>query len=84
MDIVKAFNSNDLHTEIIIKGTVNDPLFRASGQYDAQGNLVRVHACKYDCIRTLKMSDKTLFKALSKNVEYNGFYFKPIGEKLKC
>jgi prophage antirepressor-like protein len=30
MDIVKAFNSNDLHTEIIIKGTVTDPLFRAS------------------------------------------------------
>ena len=39
------------------------------GQYDAQGNLVRVHACKYDCIRTLKISDKTLAKALSKNVE---------------
>jgi len=54
------------------------------GQYDAQGKLVRVHACKYDCIRTLKMSDKTLAKALSKNVEYNGFYFKEIGEKLKC
>jgi ribosomal 50S subunit-associated protein YjgA (DUF615 family) len=53
------------------------------GQYDAQGNLVRVHACKYDCIRTLKISDKTLFKALSKNIEYNGFYFKEIGEKLK-
>jgi prophage antirepressor-like protein len=30
MDIVKAFNTNDLHTEIIIKGTVTDPLFRAS------------------------------------------------------
>jgi prophage antirepressor-like protein len=30
MDIVKAFNSNDLHTEIIIKGTIDDPLFRAS------------------------------------------------------
>lgn len=30
MDIVKAFNANDLHTEIVIKGTVNDPLFRAS------------------------------------------------------
>jgi prophage antirepressor-like protein len=54
------------------------------GQYDAQGKLVRVHACKYDCIRTLKISDKTLFKALSKNIEYNGFYFKEIGEKLKC
>ena len=54
------------------------------GQYDAQGNLVRVHACKYDCIRTLKMSDKTLAKSLSKNISYNGFYFKEIGEKLKC
>ena len=30
MDIVKAFNTNDLHTDIVIKGTVNDPLFRAS------------------------------------------------------
>ena len=54
------------------------------GQYDAQGKLVRVHSCKYDCIRTLKISDKTLAKALSKNIEYNGFYFKEIGEKLKC
>ena len=54
------------------------------GQYDAQGKIVRVHACKYDCIRTLKISDKTLAKALSKNIEYNGFYFKEIGEKLKC
>ena len=30
MDIVKAFNTNDLHTEIVIKGTLDDPLFRAS------------------------------------------------------
>jgi hypothetical protein len=30
MDIVKAFNENDLHTEIVIKGTKDDPLFRAS------------------------------------------------------
>jgi prophage antirepressor-like protein len=30
MDIVKAFNSNNLHTEITIKGTEDDPLFRAS------------------------------------------------------
>ena len=54
------------------------------GQYDAQGNLVQVHACKYDCIRTLKISDKTLAKALLKKIDYNGFYFKEIGEKLKC
>ena len=30
MDIIKAFNANDLHTEIVIKGTLDDPLFRAS------------------------------------------------------
>jgi len=54
------------------------------GQYDAQHNLVRSHICKYDCIRTLKISDKTLAKALLKNICYNGFYFKEIGEKLKC
>ena len=30
MEIIKAFNSNQLHTNITIKGTHNDPLFRAS------------------------------------------------------
>ena len=30
MDIIKAFNANDLHTEIVIKGTMAEPLFRAS------------------------------------------------------
>ena len=30
MEIVKAFNSNQLHTDIIIKGTHMEPLFRAS------------------------------------------------------
>ena len=30
MEIVKAFNSNTLHTEIVIKGTHDNPLFRAS------------------------------------------------------
>ena len=30
MDAVKAFNSNQLHTEIVIKGTYDEPLFRAS------------------------------------------------------
>ncbi len=30
MEIVRAFNNNNLHTEIIIKGTYEEPLFRAS------------------------------------------------------
>jgi hypothetical protein len=32
--------------------------------------------------KKLKMSDKTLAKALSKNIPYNGFYFKELGSKL--
>ena len=30
MEVVKAFNDNNLHTEIIIKGSYQDPLFRAN------------------------------------------------------
>ena len=30
MEVVKAFNSNELHTEITIKGTFEEPLFRAN------------------------------------------------------
>jgi prophage antirepressor-like protein len=30
MEIVKAFNSNELHTDIVIKGTFEEPLFRSS------------------------------------------------------
>jgi len=29
MDIIKAFNSNDMQCDIVIKGTYNEPLFRA-------------------------------------------------------
>ena len=30
MEIVKAFSDNQMHTDIVIKGTYSDPLFRAS------------------------------------------------------
>jgi len=54
------------------------------GQYDLDNNLVNEFACKYDCIRELKMSDKTLAKALDKNIPYNSYLYKSIGSKLKC
>jgi hypothetical protein len=53
------------------------------GQYDLNNNLVKEFACKYDCIKILKMSDKTLAKALDKEIPYNGFYYKMLGSKLK-
>ena len=53
------------------------------GQYDASNVLIRECICKYDCIKQLQMSDKTLTKALTKGTTYNGYYFKDIGSKLK-
>ena len=53
------------------------------GQYDANNNLIREFVCKYDCIKQLQMSDKTLAKTLTKNTPYNGSYFKELGTKLK-
>lgn len=53
------------------------------GQYDENGVLIREFVCKYDCITIQKMSDKTLFKCLDKNILYNGFYYRKIGSKIK-
>ena len=53
------------------------------GQYDSTGNLIKEFVCKYDCIKKLQISDKTLSKALDKNIMYNNAYFKNIGTKLQ-
>jgi len=52
------------------------------GQYDENNNLLSEFICKYDCIKELKISDKTLNKALKNNVMYNNHYYKELGEKL--
>jgi len=54
------------------------------GVYNNENQLQQEYSCKYDVIKQLKMSDKTLTKALDKNVLYNDKYFKRIGSKLKC
>ena len=53
------------------------------GQFDNQNNLTKEFICKYDCIRQLKISDKTLAKALDKNIPYNGYYYKILPAKIK-
>jgi hypothetical protein len=53
------------------------------GQFDLENVLIKTFACKYDCIKSLSISDKTLTKALKNNVPYNGFYYKELGEKQK-
>ena len=52
------------------------------GKYDINNNLVKEFSCKYDVIRELKISDKTLAKALINNVPYNNYYYKELGSKL--
>jgi hypothetical protein len=52
------------------------------GQYDINNNLVKEFSCKYECIKELKISDKTLAKALINNITYNNFYYKELGSKL--
>jgi len=54
------------------------------GQYDQNNSLVCEFVCKFDCIKQLKMSDKTLAKVLDTNLMYNNFYFKRIGSKVQC
>lgn len=54
------------------------------GQYDSDNTMQKEFICKYDCLKQLKMSDKTLSKALDKDKPYNGFFYKTIGQKLKC
>jgi hypothetical protein len=53
------------------------------GQYDLQNHLIKEFACKYDCIKKLQISDKTLAKALDKQVMYNNSYFRTIGSNLQ-
>jgi len=54
------------------------------GQFDAENNLAKEFICKYDCIKQLKISDKTLAKALDKDVMYNNYYYKSLDSKLKA
>jgi len=76
---------NDLKVEFESRLTKEPLLYKDGvGQFDSQQNLVREFACKYDCIRSLAISDKTLAKALDKNIAYNGHYYKRLGEKTQC
>lgn len=72
-DLISEFeDKND--TPILYKNGV--------GQFDSQNNMTNEFSSKYDCIKELKMSDKTLSKCINKDIAYNGFFYKEIGEKL--
>jgi hypothetical protein len=75
-----------LREQFVIKNGNKEPILYKDGvgQFNQQQNLVREFICKYDCIKALNMSDKTLTKALNNNQPYNGLYYRSIGSKLHC
>ena len=52
------------------------------GVYGTNDELRKEYVCKYECIKQMKISDRTLGKVLDKPVLYNNHYFRRIGEKL--
>jgi hypothetical protein len=53
------------------------------GRYDSQNILVNEFTSKEDCCLFLKMSDRTLRKALETKQLYNNYYYKGLGCKIK-
>ena len=53
------------------------------GQYDSDNKLIREFTCKNNCCKSLGISDKSLSKALEKNIMYNNYYYKHLGSKLQ-
>ena len=79
--------SEEMHSDFVLKkNNGSEPLLFKSGvgQYNEAHELVKEFACKYDCIKGLKMSDKTLEKALTNNSLYNGHYYKLLDSRIKC
>ena len=74
-----------LKSEFLTKHNIKEILLYKNGigQYNNEDKLIQEFICKYDCIKKLHMSDKTLTKALEKNIAYNNNFFKFLGSKLQ-
>ena len=77
--------SDNLKTNFLSKHNIEEILLYKNGigQYNSEDKLIQEFICKYDCIKKLHMSDKTLTKALEKNIAYNNNFFKYLGSKLQ-
>ena len=83
----KLYDQCDEALQIAVEQKIKGkPVLYKNGvhQCDLQNVVVREFECKYDCMKSLSMSDKTLTKALTKGIQYNGHIFKEAGSKLKC
>jgi hypothetical protein len=74
---------DDLKQSFTVRNHHQPPLLYKGGvgQYNTSNELVHEFTCKYDCMKKLKISDKTLAKALDKQVLYNNHYYRTLGSK---
>jgi hypothetical protein len=54
------------------------------GQYDGQQQLVREFSCKYECVKQIGISDKTLTKSIERNEPYHNMYYRRLGQRVKA
>ena len=83
----KIYEDCDAELQRVFEEEINGPplLYKNGlGQYDLENNLQKEFICKYDCLKQLKMSDKTLAKAMERDIQYNGYFYRTLPEKLKC
>jgi phage anti-repressor protein len=52
------------------------------GKFDKDNNLIQEYKSQYNCINSCSIGSKSLSKALSKQILYNGYYYKFLDEKL--
>jgi len=81
--VYKLFSECDARAKFIEKHGKEPLLYRNGfGAFDQEGQMIREYGCRYDCIRIMKISDKTIAKSMEKNVPYNGAFFRNLGEKM--
>ena len=92
-DIVKNGNLSKGHYYVLYNDCTNSlkenyiiPILYKNGvgKFDANGNLIQEFLHKQDCKINGGISEKTLNKALDKNIAFNGYFYSFIGAKLDC
>lgn len=52
------------------------------GQFNDKGELLQEFSCKFDCMKEMTFSDKTLRKAMDTGLPYNGLFYKSVGGRI--
>ena len=91
MEIIKVFNSNNLHTEIVIKGTVLEMsnIRTSINDFNDSEKVVHTMDTLGGSQQVTFLTEKGLYKVLFKSrkpiaEKFQNCYYKNIGSKIKC